>query len=268
MGACRFHFRFETLIGPSSDFYTRPMPQNRKIASTIKSIAYSRCLQNQLSYYVKRAAEYDEWFLREGRYDRGPSLNSLWFAQVEEVRQALAAFKPTGTVLDVACGTGIWTQQLIRYTDEVVALDASPEMLERCRQRLRGESVRYVEADVFESRSIGSFDVVFFSFWLSHVPPPLFADFWDIVRTNLAPHGRVFFIDSLFTQTSASNDELPSPLQATTTIRQTNDGSQFEIVKVYITPNELRRRLKSLDWTITVKSTTDYFLYGQAQTKP
>jgi hypothetical protein len=30
-----------------------------------------RLLADQIAYYRARAGEYDEWFLRQGRYDRG-----------------------------------------------------------------------------------------------------------------------------------------------------------------------------------------------------
>jgi 8-hydroxy-5-deazaflavin:NADPH oxidoreductase len=42
------------------------------------------------------------------------------------------------------------------------------------------------------------FDMVFFGFWLSHVPMAQFADFWQMVKVALKPNGRVFFVDSLF----------------------------------------------------------------------
>jgi demethylmenaquinone methyltransferase/2-methoxy-6-polyprenyl-1,4-benzoquinol methylase len=39
-------------------------------------------LANQIEYYRARAGEYDQWFLRQGRYDRGPSDNADWFREV------------------------------------------------------------------------------------------------------------------------------------------------------------------------------------------
>ena len=33
-------------------------------------------LREQLDYYRARAAEYDQWWLRQGRYDRGAALNA------------------------------------------------------------------------------------------------------------------------------------------------------------------------------------------------
>jgi hypothetical protein len=32
-------------------------------------------LEGQLAYYRARAEEYDEWFFRRGRHDRGPEWN-------------------------------------------------------------------------------------------------------------------------------------------------------------------------------------------------
>jgi len=55
-------------------------------------------LQEQLDYYRARAAEYDEWWLRRGRYDRGPVLNGKWFAESAEVRSALAVLRPAGRI--------------------------------------------------------------------------------------------------------------------------------------------------------------------------
>ncbi|HEX6751512.1 MAG TPA: class I SAM-dependent methyltransferase, partial [Longimicrobium sp.] len=87
-------------------------------------------IEQQKEYYRARAGEYDEWFERTGRYDRGPDHRARWFAEVEEVRAALERFRPAGRVLELACGTGWWTEQLLRWADEVTAVDASDEVLE------------------------------------------------------------------------------------------------------------------------------------------
>jgi len=111
-------------------------------------------LKGQLAYYRARAGEYDEWLLRNGRHDRGPEWNRRWFPEIEEVRRELDRFRPTGNVLELACGTGLWTVGLARHVASVTAVDASPEVLEINRARLRAAvrevRVRYVGADLFD----------------------------------------------------------------------------------------------------------------------
>ncbi|HEV2107332.1 MAG TPA: class I SAM-dependent methyltransferase, partial [Thermomicrobiales bacterium] len=88
-----------------------------------------RTLTEQREYYRARAPEYDQWFLRKGRYDQGPELNQRWFDEVEEVRAALDATRIAGDVLEMAAGTGWWTERLAATAEHLTALDASPETL-------------------------------------------------------------------------------------------------------------------------------------------
>ncbi len=84
-------------------------------------------LQEQIDYYRARASEYDQWFLRLGRYDRGEELNRAWFSEVGELRAWLAQQAPLGDTLELACGTGWWSEQLVQYASSLTAVDASPE---------------------------------------------------------------------------------------------------------------------------------------------
>ena len=219
-------------------------------------------LREQLDYYRARAIEYDQWWLRQGRYDRGAALNAQWFADAAVVSSALSAFRPTGRVLEFACGTGIWSEQLLPFASRLTALDGSPEMLAINAARLRSPLVRYVEADLFQWQPTEQFDTVFFGFWLSHVPPERFAAFWQLVRSCLAPDGRVFFVDSRREPTSMAVDHrLPEP-EATVLRRRLNDGREFQIYKVFYEPADLTDRLRELGWHFDIRQTEHYFLYG------
>ena len=219
-------------------------------------------LEEQKAYYRARAGEYDEWFLRTGRYDYGPEFRAQWDGEVDEVRRRLAEFNPAGRVLDIAAGTGLWTEQLVRYADEVTALDASAETLAINRQRVASDRVRHVQADVFDWTPDAAYDVVFFSFWLSHVPPDHFAEFWGRVRAALAPGGRVFFVDSLRTERSTARDHVLPAEDDPVMVRKLNDGRAFRIVKVFYEPARLQRDLADLGWTIEVRATEQFFLHG------
>jgi SAM-dependent methyltransferase len=225
-------------------------------------------LEQQIEYYRARAAEYDQWFLRQGRYDHGSDLNERWFAQDREVLDSLNTFRPDGSVLELACGTGIWTARLSLYAQEITAVDASPEVIAINRARLRSSKVKYVEANVFAWTPPAQFDVVFFGFWLSHVPPERFDAFWSLVKRALKPDGRFFFVDSRYESTSGAKDhQLPDRTETTLT-RRLNDGREFQIYKIFYDAEDLQRRLRGLGWDAQVNQTADYFLYGCGSKKP
>ncbi|HEX9942469.1 MAG TPA: class I SAM-dependent methyltransferase [Thermoanaerobaculia bacterium] len=219
--------------------------------------------QQQIDYYRARAGEYDQWFYRQGRYDRGPELNQRWFAEAEAVAGALDAFQPTGSVLELACGTGIWTERLLRHADDVTAVDASPEMLALNRRRLQSARVSYLQADLFAWEPSRQFDVVFFGFWLSHVPPERFSDFWALVRRALRPRGRFFLVDSRYEPSSTALDHPLPDAAAITSTRRLNDGREFQIYKIFYDPADLQTRLERLGWSAAVAQTDTYFIYAQ-----
>ena len=215
-----------------------------------------KLIARQVQYYRARALGYDDWFLRRGRFDRGAEWNRLWFGEVEELQNQLCRFNPTGKVLELAGGTGWWTEQLARYADHVTTVDASPEALAINRKRLREKRVRYVQSDVFEWTPEELYDVVFFSFWLSHVPPGEFASFWTLVMASLREGSRLLFYDSLSFETVQAARERLMGLDDFTTTRRLKDGQEFRIVKVFYEPTSLEARLRELEWSVSVKRTS------------
>jgi len=218
-------------------------------------------VEGQIAYYRARADEYDQWFLRQGRYDQGPEHRARWFQELAIVEIALRGEVRDADVLELACGTGLWTRHLAETNARVVAVDASPEVLAINRARVRSANVEYVEADIFSWKPTGTFDVVFFSFWLSHVPPGQFDAFWDGVRVALRPGGRAFFVDSLLEQSSTARDHGLLD-QSGVVRRRLNDGREFEIVKVFYDPADLEHRLFQRGWNGSVRTTGMFFLYG------
>ena len=114
-------------------------------------------IAEQIEYYRARAPEYDEWCDRRGGYDLGPEANALWERDVAVVENALDAFVPAGRVLELACGTGWWTQRLARHAGELTCVDASAETIAIARQKA---SARYIVADIFTWEPEQTYDVV------------------------------------------------------------------------------------------------------------
>jgi SAM-dependent methyltransferase len=223
-------------------------------------------LREQQAYYRERAPEYDEFVQRLGRYDEGPDENRRWFDEADEVKAALAQLDPSGDVLELAAGTGWWTSELVKHAAHVTALDGSPEVLALNRQRVPvGAAIDYVVGDIFGWSPDRRYNLVFFGFWLSHVPPPLFEPFWERVRSFLKPGGRVFFVDSLQPSTAAVRAK---PQESEISVRRLNDGREYRVVKLFYEPKALEERLRALGWDAEVTSTATYFLWGTATPRP
>ena len=226
----------------------------------------SAALEEQKAYYRARASEYDEWFLRTGRYNRGIEHTNIWFHEVQRVIDQLDKHAPFGDVLEFAGGTGLWSQRLSQKADSVTVVDASPEMIEINRERVNNDSVCYIHQDIFEFESDRKFDLIFFSFWLSHVPSTRFDEFWEIVRSHLKPGGRFFFIDSLKEgRSTAVNHCLPDEDDSETLIRKLNDGREYRIIKIFYKPQELQKKLEGLRFKANVTQTDSFFLLGHGE---
>jgi len=212
-----------------------------------------RILEEQKHYYRERASEYDEWFYRLGRYDRGPGWNHRWVEEVKTLQRAVVGLGGFESILELACGTGIWTEALTAMTGDLTAIDASAEVIEINRGKIGRTAIKYLQCDIFEWQPERQYDLVFFAFWLSHVPPGQLATFLKTVYSAVKPGGQVFAIDSLPYEQSA--DQMYQT-------RKLKDGREFRIVKIYYDPSTLKATLEQHGFRADVRTTGEFFWYA------
>jgi demethylmenaquinone methyltransferase/2-methoxy-6-polyprenyl-1,4-benzoquinol methylase len=179
---------------------------------------------------------------------------------------ALRAFAPRGRVLELACGTGQWTAELARHASLLTAVDASPEMIALNRERVQQDNVHYVEADLFAWSAPERYDVVFFSVWLSHVPPQRFEGFWALVTDCLKENGRVFLIDEL--PAAAAHERWIADAIAPVVERRLTTGACYQAIKVLHDPAELGARLSGLGWRADIRTVSARFFYAMVERTP
>jgi SAM-dependent methyltransferase len=222
----------------------------------------------QIAYYEARAHEYDEMLHRSGSYlgavrhrhtSHDAPDDAVGFDRLTEV---LAEFNPMGDVLEIACGTGLWTERLAKTASRITAIDSSSASIALNRERVGSKRVDYVAADIFKWTPEHPYDAVFFGFWLTHVPPGRFEPFFDLVRRCLKPPGRLLFFDEVrLPMMDAWERKLDESTGATQ--RQLDDGRSFHMVKVFYEPNALEARLRGLGWDVAVKKVSTRFLFGR-----
>jgi 2-polyprenyl-3-methyl-5-hydroxy-6-metoxy-1,4-benzoquinol methylase len=210
-------------------------------------------LAEQVDYYRRRADEYDVTAYGDVATARA------------RIARLVAQMRPTGRVLEIACGTGLWTEALAGWADALTAIDAAPETLAIARGRVRSANVSFEVADVFSWNPGARFDVIFFSAWLSHVPADRFGPFWRLLDSLLAKNGRVLFIDEHVDERGkeayvSGRDEVVE--------RRLNDGSMYRVIKNFVDPPGLEDQLRRLGWDCTVRREGSDWVFGEARRNP
>jgi SAM-dependent methyltransferase len=208
-------------------------------------------LAEQLCYYRDGAEQYDE------------ANRSLLVAQDDDGRSRRAGRRAAlralvsgrgHSVLELAGGTGLYTEPLARLARRLTVVDASPEGLALNRRRTAHlGTVTFVEADIFDWQPRERYDVVVFAFWLSHVPQSLFAPFWSLVDACLVEAGTVVVIDarapaSDSPATGKASFFSEDQLVGSVSVRYLADGAAHRIVRVLWDPDELAAKLGALGW--------------------
>jgi 2-polyprenyl-3-methyl-5-hydroxy-6-metoxy-1,4-benzoquinol methylase len=181
-------------------------------------------------YYAARAPIYDEVYLRPERQ-----------ADLDELRRRIPAWFAGRKVLEVACGTGWWTQFIAPVTARMTATDAVAEPLAFARLRPDVERVTFALADAFAlPATLGSFDAAFAGLWLSHVPRERLRGFLAGLPARRVQGARVVLIDN----TEAQCDRLPIVERDahgnTYQLRTLPDGTTHRVLKNFPSEAELR----------------------------
>jgi len=215
-------------------------------------------------YYEARAAEYDDWYLRRGRYGHGPIHDLAWQMELDAATTWLDGLPLRGEIVELAAGTGWWSA-LLATKGELHAYDAAAAPLDRAHDRLRAHRLRahlHVR-DAWEppDRAV---DALFAGFWLSHVPRARLAAFLGLARAWIKPGGIFAAIDSLPDPSSGTADSLPAPAPDLSR-RRLADGREFTIPKVLYAPDELAAALAAAGFTnVAVRVSGRFFLLASA----
>jgi SAM-dependent methyltransferase len=178
------------------------------------------------------------------------------------VRERLAQLVRGQTVLELACGTGYWTEVIAATADKVLATDILDTMLERAQtRRLPEGKVSFRRVDGLDlPDDLGTFSCVFIGFWWSHLKRDEQDGLLAQLRARLGHDVTLILLDDAYVEGSSTTIARTDAQGNTYEIVATPDGERFELPKNYPADSALRKRLGGDVREIRIERLTYYWM--------
>ncbi len=192
-----------------------------------------RLIDGMNEYYARRAPVHDELM----------SYRSV--EQMEKIfAPVIALLEPMidgRDILEIACGTGNWTQVLAKRGRHVTATDVNRSMLELAREKeYTPTSPKFVESNAYTLDDVEQCcEVAFMADWWAHIPLERLSSFLENLHRKLLPNGIVIVLDMLPRELPEGETEHFDEQGNRIRTRTLPDGSRFQVVKNFPARQEL-----------------------------
>ena len=215
-------------------------------------------LPHMQSYYAARAPEYDDVYLKPERQ-----------TDLRAIESWLPPIFADADVLEIACGTGYWTQFIARAAAHIVAIDASPETMRIARSRVPEGKVEFLVGDAYNvPPQPHRYGAAFAGFWFSHVPRSRRREFLEGLGAQLMPGAKVVLLDNLHVEGSSTPIAETDAEGNTYQSRKLKDGSTHRILKNFPTEAELQTSIACLGTSGTLTVWQYFWAFQYAATQP
>lgn len=203
-------------------------------------------------YYRLRAQEYDRIY-QVARREHEIAALKHWLTSQASGR----------SILEVAAGTGYWTEVAAAVADSITATDLNPELLSLAAKRKLGPHVTLLAADAYALPDFAhKFTAGMAMLWWSHVERQRQGEFLAHFTSRLAAGARVLMIDQIYTPTFSSPITRKDEWGNLYTVRTLANGLKFEIIKNYPGDDELRSAFAPVCEDISVIRTKEFWALG------
>lgn len=182
-------------------------------------------------YYSKRAKEFEESYYKADQERQ---------AELQDITSRIQELFHGRSILEIACGTGYWTERVGAVANSITGIDITEETLEIARSK-GIKNAEFIIGNAYELEGIsGDFNGGIANFWLSHVPVENVRAFLDILHNRLGSGAIVFMADNMYVP--GVGGELIHKFGDNNTykLRELNDGTTYEILKNYYTEVQLK----------------------------
>ncbi len=200
-------------------------------------------MNEQDIYYQKRALEYELVYEKPERQE-----------DLARIKGFLANQFLNKSILEIACGTGYWTQVLSVQAKSIYAFDIHSELIQIAQAKKHTRNnVQFEVMDLWKLESLPStFDGLFGGFIWSHIPKENLALFLETVFSKLQQNSEVIFLDNKYVAGSSSPIGRKDENGNTYQIRKLKSGESFEVLKNFPVRDDLVKVIgndgKDFEW--------------------
>ena len=197
-----------------------------------------------LDYYNKRLKEYEAIYAKP---ERQTDLQKLVARLQVDIKNC--------TVLELACGTGWWTEKLAAHASSWTATDADPAALEIVQHKtIEGLSTTQL-LNAYQPNVNELVNCIFAAHWYSHLKLNEQQAFFAAVHTCLKPGGCLIMLDNKYVSGSSTPISRTDTIGNTYQTRSLKDGSTHEVLKNFPTQDQLQQ--SGTAFAFTVQADTD-----------
>jgi ubiquinone/menaquinone biosynthesis C-methylase UbiE len=184
-------------------------------------------------YYRRRASTYDALYHRDERKE-----------ELNEAAKIIEEIFRGKEVLEIACGTGYWTERISQTAKSVFASDINDSMLAIAKSRsYLKNNVLFTKEDFYHLNPEKKFESLFAGFIWSHIPLQELDDFITLMNTYVQSNGRLVFMDNNFVEGSSTPVSRVDGSGNTYQTRKLPDDEEFSIIKNFPSEEFLISRL-------------------------
>jgi ubiquinone/menaquinone biosynthesis C-methylase UbiE len=202
-------------------------------------------------YYDKRSREYERIYDKPERQ-----------AELAWLRERIPALLAGRDVLEIACGTGYWTQFIAPAARHVHAFDLNESVLEIAAEKpFPAGRVSFSRADALTlDGAADGCDAAFAGFWWSHVKRSALDGFVRALAAKLQPGAVVAILDNSYAEGSSTAIARRDAEGNTYQLRTLGNGERHEVLKNFPSALELTEAVRPVAREAHLESLTYYWL--------
>lgn len=203
-----------------------------------------------IKYYKDRANEYERIYSKPER-QADLKASAVWLQDLFEGQD----------LLEIACGTGFWTEWIAQSANSVLATDINESVIEIAQKKeISNPKVSFSVADIYHFKPAKKYPALFGGFIWSHI---LLQDLDHFLKTThefVAPDGLVVWMDNNYVKDSnhpiMDTDRHGNTFQT----RKLDNGSAHNVLKNFPSETFLKEKLKDLAVEIKITTLTYFWI--------